>query len=727
MDYELWYRNGTEDWNKGLPVGNGRLAAMVVANDGQDRLALNHERLWKGTHKDRTTENVSAHLPEVRQLLKEEKHFEATMLANVWFGGKGGSSRIAGRVDSYQPAGDLLCKLKGVSKTTRRSLNINTGVAETERTYGNGKIVSRAMVSCVDDRLFYEMRGTEPFDAEISLCRIPDENAVINITFVKNTIRLKGALEGISYEAAANVCTDGCLIEQDGTVQVQGASYVGIVLNIEIEQPADIVQAFDFGEAFERHETRFRSRMGALKFQISDSVPEKPTDELLAGAKAGKHNNYLSELYVHYGRYLLLSSSLCGDYPANLQGKWNELLNPPWDSDYHFDINLQMNYWMAEPCNMPECADALLRYIESYYESGEKAAMDLYGCRGIYLPIQSDIWGRSTPEAYGWAVWIGAAGWMAQHFWQHYLYSGDLQFLKDRAYPYFVKVAEFYEDYLCEDEEGVLQIMPSQSPENSFEGTGYFTSICISSAMDIELAHDALGYAISSAEILNVDPERVQMWKDMQNRLPKLQIGSDGRLLEWDKERTEVEPGHRHLSHLYGLYPSDLFMQEAYQNVREAAVNSLYYRLSHGGGHTGWSRAWVACLMARIGDKEGFSEHFHAMLTDFATDSLLDLIPPDVFQIEGNFGAVAAAIEALVSCCDGKVYLLKGLPPQWSDGLLEGVKTPGGHILELEWKNRELVRLQVTIGYSGRVLFGETEALAQKEIKGKPEEVVRVL
>ncbi len=444
--------------------------------------------------------------------------------------------------------------------------------------------------------------------------------------------------------------------------------------------------------------------------------------------RAGADANYLSELYFHYGRYLLISSSVCGKLPANLQGKWNELIAPPWDSDYHFDINLEMNYWMAEPCGMTACAEALFQYIEKFYESGAKAAKELYGCRGIWLPIQGDAWAKATPEAYGWAVWIGAAAWIAQHFWMHYIYNGDREFLQTRAYPYFVKVAEFYEDYLQEDAQGVLQIMPSQSPENRFAGTGYFpVSIGISSSMDVQLAYDALGYAFQSAEILQVDAEKAAIWRDMQSRLPVFQVGTDGRLLEWEVEREEVEPRHRHLSHLYGLYPSDIFMEGKYKEQYDGAIKSLYSRLQQGGGQTGWSRAWVACLMARIGDKAGFYEHFRALLTEFVTDSLLNLHPPYVFQIEGNFGGVAAVIEAVVSCCKGKVYLLRGLPEQWNEGSLSGLKTPGGHVLHMEWKDGNLTSLQITVGFSGEICFGETKAMPEKTYRGRPGENIIII
>lgn len=406
-----------------------------------------------------------------------------------------------------------------------------------------------------------------------------------------------------------------------------------------------------------------------------------------------------------------------------MQGKWNDSLIPPWNCDYHFDINLQMNYWMAEPAGMPECAETLIRYVRSFLDSGREAAERLYGCRGVYLPIQTDAWGVSTPEAYGWAVWIGAAPWIARHLWDHYRYSGDKEYLKNEAYEFFTAVAEFYEDYLQRDEQGVCQILPSQSPENAIPEAGCFpVLIDQSAAMDVQLCYDALTCAIRSAGILGVDPDKAARWKELRDHLPPFAIGSDGRLMEWQKEYAEREPGHRHLSHLYGLYPSDLFTPDTRPEQYAAAIRSLQYRLSHGGGHTGWSRAWVSCLSARLGNGEEFYRHYTALIQDFATVSLLDLHPPRIFQIDGNLGAVAAGIEAVVSCYGDTAHLLRGLPAEWGTGHLNGVKIPGGHKISVSWENGQLSKLSVIMGFEPEARLEYREKLFMAA--GKPGETV---
>ena len=525
------------------------------------------------------------------------------------------------------------------------------------------------------------------FSGTLLFTRAEDPQAEYSYTIGAHEIRFQcGFTGGIRYTVRIQIRTDGAVSGEETGLRIQNASHLEAFVNIatsesgmEEELARYPVPQLPWDALLASHQAAFSSLLGRLRVHVDVPGNDLPTDARVAALKAGAQDPALLLLYFQYGRYLLASSSIRGQLPANLQGKWNDSVEPPWECDYHFDINIQMNYWMAEAANMHECAEALLQYVERLVPHGRKAAMDLYGCRGIYLPITNDAWGRATPEACGYAAWIGVAPWMAQHFWWHYLYSGDLDFLRDRAYPFFAGVAEFFQDYLVEDEAGVLQIMPSQSPENRFVGTGFWpVSLGISSAVDVQLVHDALGYAVQAGRILNVDAARVEQWAEMQRRLPPFGIGRDGRLLEWDREREEAEPGHRHLSHLYGLYPSNLFNPKDRPLQYEAAIRSLKTRLALGGGHTGWSRAWVACLFARIGDADGLWEHMQALVKDFATASLLDLHPPYIFQIDGNLGAVAAVLDGLVQCWGGRLHLLRALPAAWGTGSVSGIRAPGG-------------------------------------------------
>ena len=736
---KMYYTKPSSDWLEGLPIGNGRLAAMIWGDGRKDIIDLNHEWLWRGNNRNREIAPVSEHLEYVRSLLKEGDFGKATSEANKYFGGNGGISDRKCRVDPYQTAGFIEFELKDCEEYEWRELDIEKGICRVSRKTPEISVISEFFASCENGLIMSQWRSeneSDRFSSSILYSRVEDNDAVYKITVQNNKLIFDCEFNGgIKYRAVSEIQTDGQCTVVENHINIENASYVKCITNIatsvfDMEEelkkyPADFN---NFENEKIRHTDKFSAIINGVKLEISedDDLSKLSIEERLDRIRKGIRDNGIVALYFNFGRYLLASSSVNGDLPANLQGKWNHLIAPPWECDYHFDINLQMNYWMAEQCDMPQCAEVLLKYIESFYESGYEAAQRLYGCRGIYLPIQTDAWGRSTPEAYGWAVWIGAAPWIAQHFWNHYIYSGDVDYLRSRGYRFLKAVAEFYEDYLVEDENGVLQIMPSQSPENPFkEAKGAVNmpvSICISSAMDVQLAYDSLSYAIQAAEILEIDGEQAKLWKNMRGRLPEFKIGSDGRLLEWNEEFTELEPGHRHLSHLYGIYPSELFTEEKRAEQFNAARKSLEFRLSHGGGHTGWSRAWVACLQSRFGNSEDFYKHYIALIRDFATVTLLDLHPPKIFQIEGNLGGVAALIESIVSFTDGKVYLLRSLPKEWSEGNLQGIKVPGGHFISLWWKECRAAAVKITIGFGGNVTIrynGE-----EKVFSGIPGEVI---
>lgn len=727
---KMFYRTPPKEWMEGLPIGNGRLAAMIWGQD-TDHITLNHEWLWTGINRYREVQEAADSLPALRALIEKDEVVKATKMANDLWGGPGGISGTKNRVDAYQPAGEMTFT-PDRGAFVSRELNLHTGVVEIQRESG---LTASFFVDCLGSCLAVQWKAAAPFSGTLSLFREAEAGTTVTVYAKNGEMGLDGAIAGgTGFAVRILLDTDGEMIPQGDSLRIENATCIHAAVNMatsvcdmQKELAEHIFRPKDFEQIKAAHEAHFRELMGRVEICLEedDALGTLPTDERIRRVKAGAVDNGISQLYLDYGRYLLISSSVCGELPANLQGKWNDSLTPPWESDYHMDINLEMNYWMAEPSDMPECVNALVRYARSFLESGRKAAKNLYGCRGIFLPIQTDAWGNSTPESYGWAVWIGAAPWIARHLWEHYRYSGDKEYLKNQAYEFFTEVAAFYEDYLQKDENGIYQILPSQSPENPIVGVNYPVPIVKSTAMDVQLCYDALGYAISSAEILGVDEEKAALWREMRDHLPPFAIGSDGRLMEWSRNYEEREPGHRHLSHLYGLYPSDLFTPDTRPEQYDAAIRSLRYRLSHGGGHTGWSRAWVSCISARLGDKEGFYEHFTALIKDFATVSLLDLHPPRIFQIDGNLGAVAAVIEAMVSFYDGTAHLLRGLPEQWKNGRLKGIKLPGGHKVNMAWADGALTHLSVTIGY-------EAEARLEWQgqnytAKGQPGETVTLL
>lgn len=716
---ELRFNNIPSDWKDGLLVGNGRLHAVVWGDGYSDRISLNHEHLWTGDHGERANQSRQEFLPSVRQFLKEKDYYRATVLTSMAFSGDGGCSPYPRREDMYKPAGDLvfLHQEKQGDEITR-TLDMQCGIARTERNRGSSEVFA----DCVNGLLGVRWESEHKLDGMLQF----QQEAYKNRMTVSDTeIRYHAVIDQVcSYEVVTEVVTDGAVLKSKEGLLIQGASYIECWINIGVSYDgiSQELSAFQrptglWNEIEQVHSARFRKEMGKTSIHIADDdtkqCQQMSVNERVARVRGGAEDTNLMALYAEFGKYLLLSGSICAKLPLNLQGKWNCDQVPPWNCDYHFNINIQMNYWFAEQLDLSECTAPLFRYVNSFAESGKEAARLLYGCRGTWLSLNGDHWAVSTPEAYNYAAWIGGAAWIAQHYWWHYLYGGDRDFLREQAYPLFKNTARFYMDYIEIDENGVAQLAPSQSPENCFQGTGEFpVSFCISSAMDVQLAYDAFTYAIQAAAWLGEDEKERKEWEKLKQRLPKFGIGADGRLLEWDDEgKIEVEKGHRHYSHLYGLFPSELFQPELRQEQYEAAGKSLDYRLSQNGGGTGWSRAWGACLYSRLRNGDKAYEQLRYLLTELSSPALLDLHPKParckvrneasdfVFQIDGNMGGVRAIIECLIQSYGGSVYLLPALPGAWKTGGVTGIKTQGGHKVSFSYAEGVITYLEVVMGF----------------------------
>lgn len=740
---QLRFTNFADKWEDGLPVGNGRLAAMVWGGRDEEIISLNHECLWTGNFKERRCDESAHFLPLVRDFLMRGENFKATALAAVAFGGNGGISPLQRRMDSYQPAGELIFR-HAANTAVNRTLDMRHGIAHSEKT-GGAPLALSAFCHAEEDIFAFRWQSAEPFCGTLSFEkeRRDDENIALSVT--RDTIRFSSDDgRGVAFTAVLRIDTDGSIAEERQTLHVENATYLTVLGNIgtsvhgvEEELAKHSLQG-DYETLARTHAQAFARHMEPFGIELSGAeTPEVESlaiNERQARLRAGETDAQLMALYARFGMYLMVAGSLRAELPLHLQGKWNREIYPKWNSDYHLNINLQMNYWFTDALGMDAFSRQMTDYVLRLLPKAREAAQRTYGCGGVLYPLNSDLWCNATAESYNYSVWISAAGWLAAHFWRSWQYTGDEAYLRTYAYPFFKEVAQFYADYLVIDAQGVAQIMPSQSPENKYEGCGYFpVSMCISAAMDVQIAYDALDIAAQAAAVLQCDAEPAAHWRKLRDSLPPFRIGADGRLLEWDSDdKKEIEKGHRHVSHLYGVYPASLFTPTRRTAQFAAARKSLDYRLANSGGHTGWSSAWSACLFARFLDAEAFARCMHHLIANQSSSTLLDLHPdyyphkrqgetkpkdepllfteperdpPMIFQIDGNLGGCAAMLEALVQWRDGEIHLLPAAPAAWSKGRVYGLRTPGGHVLDMTFEHGHVTALHCRIGFAQTAVF----------------------
>ncbi len=720
----IWFDHPAKTWEEGLPIGNGRLGAMILGGTGTERIPLNQDSIWYGGPVCRDNPDARGNLEKVRALLLAGSIPEAEELLCLAFSGTPQSQRPYQSLGDLEivyrePEGGLLGDAGNAGGQPLkegdgycRELDLNRGIV-TEDFCDQGRKWRKEYLSSYPHgviliRLQAE-RGGVCLNARLGRRRFYDHAGKLD----ESTIFMDGSLGagGVSWKAALRAWQKG------GTCQVIGEHLVirnadEAVLCLACEtsfyEPEygraltdrlDRARRDGWQEIKRRHMEDYQALFGNVSLSLGDARGQEPVDKTLARGAAEGFDGSFAETYFQYGRYLLIASSRPGSLPANLQGIWNDSMEPCWDSKYTININTEMNYWPAESCGLSECHLPLFDHLERMWKNGRETARHMYGCRGFVAHHNTDLWGDCAPQdIYVPATyWVMGAAWLCTHIWTHYLYTGDGDFLK-KMYPILEDAVLFFHDFLI-PVDGKLMTCPSVSPENTYLlPDGVCGCVGVGATADNEILRDLLEDYLKASQVLDKDTETVRETRSILEKIPELQIGRFGQIMEWREDYEEREPGHRHISHLYALYPSGQITTDKTPKLAQAARVTLERRLSHGGGHTGWSCAWIVNFFARLGDGDKALENLEKLWAKSTFPNLMDNHPMGagyVFQIDGNLGAAAAIAEMLVQSDQDRVKLLPALPGKWSKGKVKGLRVAGGAEIALSWENGKLTECTV--------------------------------
>lgn len=748
----LWYDKPAGIWEEALPLGNGQLGVMVFGDPSQERIQLNDDSMWPGEMDWGQPEGTETDLRQIRELLFAGKAAEADQLMVEKFSNKGVTR-------SHQTLGDLYLDLGHKNITEyRRELDLNTAISTVSYRTDGQLFKEKVFVSFPHRAIFVEIstESKEGLSGKVHLSRPKDkgEPTVAVSTNEEGLLIMEGMVtqQGGSFESEKAPILQGikfetCLfIDHKGGDVVRGKDF----LKLKNVKRATLILVSNTSWYHEDFKAQNQKDLAAIKDRDLRAVEKEhimdhqslfsrvgldlgginldhmPTNKRLERMINGELDLGMEALLFHYGRYLLIGSSRVGSNPANLQGIWNQHIEAPWNADYHLNINLQMNYWPANMTDLDELNLPLFEFVDRVVDNGKETASKNFGCQGTFMPHATDLWAPTwmrAATAY-WGCSMGAGGWMVQHYWHHFAFTQDTIFLKERALPAIREVALFYSDWLIEDpRDGTLISAPSTSPENRYlNASGEKVALCLGSAMDQQLIEEVFDNYLEASAILNLNDGFTEKVKKQRKQLrPGFVLGDDGRILEWDRPYDEPEPGHRHMSHLYGFHPGTAVSKEKTPEIFEAVRKTLDYRLANGGAGTGWSRAWLINCSARLRDGEMAHEHIRLLFEKSMYNNLFDGHPP--FQIDGNFGYTAGISEILLQSHlrdeKGDYYqdILPALPPAYSNGNVTGLKGRGAFEISMEWKEGEMDVLKVTslkgnrlnLRYKDRIISQDTE------------------